>query len=385
MQINNAIEIRNMCKSFKVQTDKANTLKALLVTKRHNKIERHEVLKNINVDIKKGETVCLIGNNGCGKSTLLKLMTKIIYPNKGSVQTSGRIASLLELGAGFHPDFTGRENIYFNSAVFGMNHAQIENRIDDIIAFSELGEFIDEPIRTYSSGMYMRLAFSIAINVDADILLIDEILAVGDQHFQDKCYRKLRELRKDATKTIVIVSHSLEVVKNLCSRAIWIYKGNIKLDGDPAYVIAEYLEQMSKDHKEEHEKAISEGKKVDFNTIVWIDYPKDYMKVKANDTIVNFQGWKLSDYPKSKFELKVGDTEVTNISYFCRKEVITIYSEQFKGLVNEDEIGWKVKVDLNDYRDQVNADGTVKFSALIKKEDGTILADKFAVVIFEEE
>ena len=385
MQIENAIEIRNMCKSFKVQTDKANTLKALLVTKRHNKVERHEVLKNINVDIKKGETVCLIGNNGCGKSTLLKLMTKIIYPNKGSVQTSGKIASLLELGAGFHPDFTGRENIYFNSAVFGMNHAQIENRIDDIIAFSELGEFIDEPIRTYSSGMYMRLAFSIAINVDADILLIDEILAVGDQHFQDKCYRKLRELKEDSTKTIVIVSHSLEVVKSLCSRAIWIYKGNIKLDGDPAYVIAEYLEQMAKDHKEEHEKAISEGKKVDFKAIVWIDYPKDYMKVETNDAIVNFQGWKLSDYPKSKFELKVGDIEVTNISYFCRKEVITIYSEQFKGLVNEDEIGWEVKVDLNDYKDQVNADGTIKFSAFIKKEDGTILADKFAVVIFEGE
>lgn len=385
MQIENAIEIRNMSKSFKVQTDRANTLKALLVTKRHNKVERHEVLKNINVDIKKGETVCLIGNNGCGKSTLLKLMTRIIYPNNGTVQTCGKIASLLELGAGFHPDFTGRENIYFNSAVFGMNHAQIENRIDDIIAFSELGEFIDEPIRTYSSGMYMRLAFSIAINVDADILLIDEILAVGDQHFQDKCYRKLRELKADSSKTIVIVSHSLEVVKSLCSRAIWIYKGNIKLDGDPAYVIAEYLEQMAKDHKEEHEKAISEGKKVDFNAIVWIDYPKDYMKVKANDSIVNFQGWKLSDYPKSKFELKIGDAEVTNISYFCRKEVITIYSEQFKGLVNEDEIGWEVKVDLKDYRDQVNADGTVKFSAFIKKEDGTILADKFAVVIFEGE
>ena len=385
MQIENAIEIRNMSKSFKVQTDRANTLKALLVTKRHNKVERHEVLKNINVDIKKGETVCLIGNNGCGKSTLLKLMTRIIYPNNGTVQTCGKIASLLELGAGFHPDFTGRENIYFNSAVFGMNHAQIEKRIDDIIAFSELGEFIDEPIRTYSSGMYMRLAFSIAINVDADILLIDEILAVGDQHFQDKCYRKLRELKADSSKTIVIVSHSLEVVKSLCSRAIWIYKGNIKLDGDPAYVIAEYLEQMAKDHKEEHEKAISEGKKVDFNAIVWIDYPKDYMKVKANDSIVNFQGWKLSDYPKSKFELKIGDAEVTNISYFCRKEVITIYSEQFKGLVNEDEIGWEVKVDLKDYRDQVNADGTVKFSAFIKKEDGTILADKFVVVIFEGE
>ena len=147
---------------------------------------------------------------------------------------------MLELGAGFHPDFTGRENIYFNASIFGLTRKEIEARMDDIINFSELGNFIDEPIRTYSSGMYMRLAFSIAINVDADILLIDEILAVGDQHFQDKCYAKLEELR-DSDKTIVIVSHSLSVVKKLCTRAIWIYKGTFKLDCDPTYVIDEYL------------------------------------------------------------------------------------------------------------------------------------------------
>lgn len=385
MRNGNAIEIRNMYKSFKIQSDRANTLKSLLVMKRNNKVERHEVLKNINLDIRKGEAVCLIGNNGCGKSTLLKLMTKIIYPNQGTVQTFGKIASLLELGAGFHPDFTGRENIYFNSAVFGMNHSQIEKRLDDIIEFSELGSFIDEPIRTYSSGMYMRLAFSIAINVDADILLIDEILAVGDQHFQDKCYAKLRELKEDRDKTIVIVSHSLEVVKSLCSRAIWIYRGDVKLDGDPAYVIAEYLEQMAKDHKEEHEKAIADGKKVDFSSIVWIDYPKDYMIVEPSDSVINFQGWKLSDYPKAQFELTIGNTSVRNIEYFCRKEVITIYSEQFKGLVNEDEIGWKAVVDLKDYSDQINEDGTVKFFARITKEDGTVLTEKYAIAIYKGE
>ena len=385
MQKENAIEIRNMYKSFKIQSDRANTLKSLLVMKRNNKVERHEVLKNINLDIHKGETVCLIGNNGCGKSTLLKLMTKIIYPNQGTVQTFGKIASLLELGAGFHPDFTGRENIYFNSAVFGMNHSQIEKRLDDIIEFSELGSFIDEPIRTYSSGMYMRLAFSIAINVDADILLIDEILAVGDQHFQDKCYAKLRELKEDRDKTIVIVSHSLEVVKSLCSRAIWIYRGDVKLDGDPVYVIAEYLEQMAKDHKEEHEKAIADGKKVDFSSIVWIDYPKDYMIVEPSDSVINFHGWKLSDYPKAQFELTIGNTSVRNIEYFCRKEVITIYSEQFKGLVNEDEIGWKAVVDLKDYSDQINEDGTVKFFARITKEDGTVLTEKYAIAIYKGE
>ena len=248
MDINNAIEVRNMTKYFKVEYDKAHTLKERLLSFGKSNREVHTVLKNINLDIKKGETVCLIGTNGSGKSTLLKLMTKIIYPNEGTIETHGKLTSLLELGAGFHQDFTGRENIYFNAAVFGLTKAEIEKRVDDIIEFSELGEFIDNPVRTYSSGMYMRLAFSIAINVDAEILLIDEILAVGDQHFQDKCFDKLKELR-DSDKTIVIVSHSLDTVKDLCTRAVWIYKGEFKLDGDPTYVIDEYLKQVKLDHK----------------------------------------------------------------------------------------------------------------------------------------
>ena len=167
-------------------------------------------------------------------------MTKIIYPTKGKITVNGKLTSLLELGAGFHPDFTGRENIYFNASIFGLTKSEIEKRVDDIIEFSELGEFIDSPVRTYSSGMYMRLAFSVAINVDAEILLIDEILAVGDQHFQDKCFAKLRELR-DSDKTIVIVSHSLGPIKDLCNRAVWIYNGEIRLDGKTNEIIDEYL------------------------------------------------------------------------------------------------------------------------------------------------
>ena len=168
-------------------------------------------------------------------------MTKIIYPNKGKIETNGKLTSLLELGAGFHPDFTGRENIYFNASIFGLTKKEIESRIDQIIEFSELGDLIDTPVRTYSSGMYMRLAFSVAINVDADILLIDEILAVGDQHFQDKCFAKLMELKNNNKKTIVIVSHSLESIKKLCDRAIWIYDGRVRMDGNTSEVIDEYL------------------------------------------------------------------------------------------------------------------------------------------------
>lgn len=235
-----AISVENMTKEFKVFYDKPSTLKERLVFWNKKKSESRKVLNQINLEIKKGETVALIGTNGSGKSTLLKLMTKIIYPTKGKIVTNGKLTSLLELGAGFHPDFTGRENIYFNASIFGLTKKEIEKRIDDIIAFSELEEFIDSPVRTYSSGMYMRLAFSVAINVDAEILLIDEILAVGDQHFQDKCFEKLHEL-KNSDKTIVIVSHALDSIKQLCNRAIWIYNGEVKMDGNIEKVVEEYI------------------------------------------------------------------------------------------------------------------------------------------------
>lgn len=238
----NAIEIKHVTKSFKIYYDKASTLKEHLLFWKRNENELYTALKDINLDIKKGETVGLIGVNGSGKSTLLKLMTKIIYPTKGEIITHGKLTSLLELGAGFHQDFTGRENIYFNAAIFGLTRQEIDKRLAEIIEFSELGEFIDNPVRTYSSGMYMRLAFSIAINVDAEILLIDEILAVGDQHFQEKCFNKLQEL-KESDKTIVIVSHSLDQIENLCTRAIWINNGLVEMDDTPSKVIPEYLKE----------------------------------------------------------------------------------------------------------------------------------------------
>ena len=176
-----------------------------------------------------------------GKSTLLKLMTKIIFPNKGKVETFGKLTSLLELGAGFHPDFSGRENIYFNASIFGLTRKEIDKRLNEIIKFSELAELIDNPVRTYSSGQYMRLAFSVAINVDAEILLIDEILSVGDQHFQQKCYNKMHELKKEG-KTMVFVTHSMNDVRKLCDRAIWLHEGEVKMDGETNKVVDRYLE-----------------------------------------------------------------------------------------------------------------------------------------------
>ena len=240
---NIAIKVDHVYKSFNIYYDRANTLKErALFWMRNKRKEKREVLKDINLEIKKGETVALIGVNGSGKSTLLKLMTQIIFPNKGTIETHGKLTSLLELGAGFHPDFSGRENIYFNSSIFGLTRKEIDARLDQIIEFSELQDFIDNPVRTYSSGMYMRLAFSVAINVDADILLIDEILSVGDQHFQEKCFNKMRELKKEG-KTMVFVTHSMDSVKNLCDRAVWLSNGVVRMDGNTDEVVDEYLKE----------------------------------------------------------------------------------------------------------------------------------------------
>ncbi len=235
-----SIIVDNVYKTFNVYMDKANTIKEKLMFFKRNRKEKREVLKGINLTVNKGEAVALIGVNGSGKSTLLKLMTKIIYPNKGKIETKGKLTSLLELGAGFHPDFSGRENIYFNASIFGLTKKEIDERLDSIIEFSELGSYIDNPVRTYSSGMYMRLAFSVAINVDADILLIDEILSVGDQHFQEKCFKKMQELKKEG-KTMVFVTHSMESVKSLCDRAVWLYEGKIRMDGNVEEVVNEYI------------------------------------------------------------------------------------------------------------------------------------------------
>ncbi|WP_303836318.1 ABC transporter ATP-binding protein [Ruminococcus flavefaciens] len=244
-----AIEVRNVTKSFKVYLDKGAQLKERLLFRKRSRYEERKVLRGISFDVKRGEAIGLIGHNGCGKSTTLKLLTRIMYPDSGTIKLQGRVSSLIELGAGFHPDMSGRENIYTNAAIFGLTKKEIDARIKDIVEFSELAEFIDNPVRTYSSGMYMRLAFSVAINVDADVLLIDEILAVGDANFQTKCFNKLKEIKAQGT-TIVIVSHALGQIEQICDRAIWIHEGLIKAEGPPKEIDLEYLDYMSRKMQE---------------------------------------------------------------------------------------------------------------------------------------
>lgn len=370
MNEQNAIEVRHLSKDFKVEYDKAKTLKELLVFWHGKNVEVHHVLKDINLDIKKGETVALVGVNGSGKSTLLKLMTKIIFPTKGKLKTNGKLTSLLELGAGFHPDFTGRENIYFNASIFGLTRKEIDQRVDDIIEFSELGGFIDNPIRTYSSGMYMRLAFSVAINVDADILLIDEILAVGDQHFQDKCYAKLEELR-DSGKTIVIVTHNLGVVKELCHRAIWIYNGELKLDGDPVYVIDEYLKQVALDHKEKVQKQVDAGE-YKKKGVVYIDLPKSFSESSLNSEVLEGGGWFVSNDDKAHLVMYMDDEEIhPEISSFSRPDVFEAYYEEYGGNISPDHIGWNIYLDPKDI-----GLGQHVFRVSCNGEDGVVYAEK---------
>ncbi len=258
-----AIEVNNITKHFKVYPDKGAQLKERLLFRKRSRFEIREVLKGISFDVKKGEAVGLIGHNGCGKSTTLKLLTRIMYPDSGTIAMHGRVSSLIELGAGFHPDMSGRENIYTNAAIFGLTKKEIDARLNDIVEFSELREFIDNPVRTYSSGMYMRLAFSVAINVDADILLIDEILAVGDTNFQTKCFNRLRELKASGI-TIIIVTHDLSTIEKFCDRAIWLNDGLIVKEGRSPEVVDAYFNFMNHkrieaDMAKQEEKAAEEA------------------------------------------------------------------------------------------------------------------------------
>jgi len=238
-----AIEINDVWKKYRIYHDMAFTLKERVLFSNRHRYDDLWALKGLTLTIEKGRAVGLIGPNGSGKSTLLKLLTRIIYPDRGSIEINGKVSSLLELGAGFHPDFSGLENIYMNAAIFGMTRRQIDHKLDDIVAFSELGDFIDSPVRTYSSGMYMRLAFAVAINVEPDVLLIDEILAVGDENFQKKCFKKMQEF-KEQKCTLVVVSHAMNDIQKVCDEVIWLKEGEPQLIGDTDYVIDQYRNAM---------------------------------------------------------------------------------------------------------------------------------------------
>jgi ABC-type polysaccharide/polyol phosphate transport system ATPase subunit len=236
------IEIINVSKKFRIWEDRSRDLKETTINFLRGKKRSFRdlwALREINLKIREGETLAFIGENGSGKSTLLKLLGGIYEPDGGKIATQGKISSLLELGVGFHLDLTGEENIYLNGSMLGFSQKEMKKKFEEIVNFSEIGDFIYSPIRTYSSGMVMRLGFSIAMCVDPDILLIDEVLAVGDEAFQQKCFNRLERF-KTSQKTIALVTHSLEMVKMFCSRAVLLHHGRLIEDGDPAAVIDKY-------------------------------------------------------------------------------------------------------------------------------------------------
>lgn len=261
--MSDAIRIEGMSKLYRrvASGHQLRTLKSALVERSLVRGLRREeaivALDDVSFNVSAGEAVGLIGSNGSGKSTLLKTVAGILRPTSGTITIEGRVAALIELGAGFHPEISGRENIYINGAILGLSRREIDRRFDDIVAFSGLENFIDEPVKNYSSGMYVRLGFAVAIHTDPDVLLVDEVLAVGDEAFAHRCLRRIEEFLASG-KTLLLVSHSLTLIEDVCDRAIWLEKGQLQLDGHPRRVIDAYRESVAEAESQEHRSAKEE-------------------------------------------------------------------------------------------------------------------------------
>jgi ABC-2 type transport system ATP-binding protein len=243
-----AVEVVNVSKKFRLIRERNNSLKATIMRGRRVVAEDFWALRDVSFEVYEGETFALIGENGSGKSTMLKCLTKILRPNEGAVRVNGKVSALLELGAGFHPELSGRENVFLNGAILGLPQRELKRRFDEIVDFAGVEAFIDEPVKNYSSGMYVRLAFSVAINVDPDVLFVDEVLAVGDEAFQRKSGEKFAHMRAQG-KTIVLVTHSMGAVQNLCNRAAWFSHGHLMRVGRPKEVIEAYTDSVQVDRQ----------------------------------------------------------------------------------------------------------------------------------------
>lgn len=235
-----AVRVDRLGKKFRIYSERNQSLKSALMRGRVSKYDQFWALRDLSIEVTKGTTLGLVGGNGSGKSTLLKTLAKIYWPDEGDIEYFGRMSALLEVGSGFHPELTGRENVFLNGSILGMKRKEIEQRYEQIVEFSGVREFIDQPVKNYSSGMYVRLGFSVAIHVEPDILVVDEVLAVGDAAFQAQCFERFRELKRQGT-TIILVSHDMEAVNNLCDQVAWIKKGKLQMLGPAKKVTQAYL------------------------------------------------------------------------------------------------------------------------------------------------
>jgi ABC-2 type transport system ATP-binding protein len=240
------VVVDQVSKKYRLYRERNQSLKAAVMRGGRAKMDVFWALEDISFEVFEGSTTGLIGENGSGKSTMLKCLARILRPDTGSVAVTGKMSALLELGAGFHPELSGRENVFLNGAILGLKQKELMAKFDDIVDFAGIGQYIDEPVKNYSSGMYVRLGFSVAINVEPDILLVDEVLAVGDEAFQRKCLERFTDLKRNG-KTVIIVSHSMQSVMNMCDHAIWFKRGHKMADGDPRQVIEAYTGSITLD------------------------------------------------------------------------------------------------------------------------------------------
>src|SRR4030042_2581099 len=381
---NTAVEVNSVSKRYRIYHEKIPSLKQTILTLRRTTYEEFLALDNISFSVRHGETCGIIGPNGSGKSTLLKLMAKIIYPTSGEVIINGRLSALLELGAGFHPDLTGRENIYINAAILGMKKRDVDRKLNDIIGFSELERFIDMPVKNYSSGMYMRLGFSVAINVNPDILLVDEGLAVGDQSFQAKCYKVIYDFMKSG-KTIIIVSHDLETISDLCSKVIFLRDGKIMDMGKPLDIVSKYrayIEELEKKRIIEQQRA--ERKKI-FKTVV-----EGNRRVIDGEEISRLSNLSIGGETINRFGS--GDADITSINLldksgktidYCSfgNEVKIVYKVLFKENIEEPIFG----IRITDYRGNIIYGTNSRLnnirSGVFKKGDEATVAFSFKVTL----
>ena len=353
MNKNTAIKVQNLTKTYKLYKEPIDRLKEALNPFKKSYHNDFHALKNVSFEIKKGETVGIIGRNGSGKSTLLKIITGVLTPSSGRVAIHGKISAILELGAGFNPEMSGLENIYLNTSINGMNKEATDKKIDEIRAFAELGEFIHQPLKTYSSGMKARLAFAVAINIDPDILIVDEALAVGDAAFQRKCFAKMEQIR-EAGATILFVSHSEGSIVSLCSRAIWLSNGEKIIEGEPKLVTGLYMKNSQKKqiNKVEIEKELIElGKNSGKD-----DEKKEQVQKKETKKIEEFYDPSLK--PKSTIYYEEKGAKISDV------KVTTLDGKEVNVLVQENEyiLNLCVETDI-DFED-------VRFGAALKNNQG---------------
>jgi len=351
-----AIKVQNLTKIYKLYKDPKDRLKEALNPfgkKYHNDFY---ALNNVSFEIKKGEIVGIVGRNGSGKSTILKIITGVLIPSSGRVNVHGKISAILELGAGLNPEMSGYENIYLNSSINGISKQETDNKIDEIVEFSELGEFIHQPVKSYSSGMRARLGFAIAINVEPDILIVDEALAVGDSAFRRKCFAKMEQI-KESGATILFVSHSENQIVSLCSRAIWLSNGEMIIDGEPKLVTGLYMKNSQKKHIDK-EAIVKEFEKLKNGK----DEPKKNLKLNDKHSKLNIQNSKLSMEefydpslkPKSTIYYEEKGAKISDV------KITTLDGEKVNVLIQGNTYIYSYHIQINKIIDNLNCGFLIK-------------------------